>query len=102
MSAGDIDKFIVELDTTLRKFKTEFGIELINRTKVRTPVRTGALQNGWGFETKKTSISVYNTQPYAGYVEFGTPSMAPRAMLRTSLEESDEIAEIAMQKAKGK
>jgi HK97 gp10 family phage protein len=102
MSAGQIDNFIVDLETTLRKFKVEFGVELIARTKARTPVKTGALQNGFGFEVKKTSIAVYNTKDYAGYVEFGTPYMAPRAMLRTSLEESDEIADIAMQKAKGK
>jgi hypothetical protein len=98
-ASGDIDNFVVELDTKLRRFKMEYGVELLERTRQRTPVRTGALLGGWGFELKQTSIWVYNTQPYAGYVEYGTPTMAPRAMLRTSLAESEQIALVAKEKA---
>ena len=96
---GTIDKFAVELDTKLRRFKEEFGVELLERTRARTPVKSGALKGGWGFTNKKTSIEIYNTQEYAAYVEFGTDKMAPRAMLRTSLLEADQIIEVAKEKA---
>jgi hypothetical protein len=99
IGSGEIDKFSVELETHLRKFKEQFGIELLERTRARTPVRTGNLRDGWGFKLKDTSIEVYNTQPYATYVEYGTDKIAPRAMLRTSIAESDDIAKIAVQKA---
>lgn len=96
---GTIDKFSVELDTKLRRFKEEFGVELLERTRARTPVRSGALKGGWGFRNKATSIEIYNTQEYAAYVEFGTEKMAPRGMLRTSLLEADDITRVAKDKA---
>lgn len=96
---GEIDKFIVDLDTRLRRFKEEFGMELMERVKQKTPVRTGALRDGWGFEQKRESISVYNTQEYAGYVEYGTEKMAPRAMLRTTLLEKEQIAQVAKERS---
>jgi hypothetical protein len=97
--SGEIDKFSVELETHLRKFKEQFGIELLERTRARTPVRTGNLRDGWGFKLKDTSIEVYNTQPYATFVEYGTDKIAPRAMLRTSLAEADQITAVAAEKA---
>lgn len=96
---GEIDKFNVDLETRLKKFKEEFGIELLERVRARTPVRTGDLKGGWGFQMRQESIDIYNTKDYAGYVEFGTEKMAPRAMLRTSLLEKEQIAEIAKEKA---
>ena len=96
---GQIDKFLVQLDTNRRRLKEEFGVELLERTRQRTPVRTGALLGGWGFTVKKDSIEIYNTQDYAGFVEYGTIYMAPRAMLRTSLMEADQILQVAKEKA---
>jgi len=96
---GEIDKFNIDLDTRLRRFKEEWGVEFLERVRARTPVRTGALQGGWGFDQKKESIDVWNTQEYAGYVEYGTEKMAPRAMLRTTLLEAEQITEVAKEKA---
>ena len=98
MSPGEIDGVFLGLATKLRKFKTEFGSEFVERVKQRTPVRTGALQGGWGFETTATDISIYNTKDYAGFVENGTEHMAPRGMLRTTILEGQQIAMAVKQK----
>ena len=84
-SPGEIDKVFVELNTNLRKFKQEFAMEFQRRLENRTPVQKGFLLS--------------NTQDYAYYVEFGTPVMAPRAMVRTTLLEKDAIAAVAKQRA---
>ena len=83
---GTIDKFAVELDTKLRRFKEEFGVELLERTRARTPVKSGALKGGWGFTNKKTSIEIYNTQEYAAYVEFGTGPFAAKYVKQLPIE----------------
>ena len=99
IDGGSIDSWLIEMDTKLRKFKEEWAVEFLERVRYRTPVRTGALRDGWHQQQKQTSIDVSNTQPYAAYIEYGTPKIAPRAMLRTTLEEADQIAEIATHKA---
>lgn len=97
--AGEIDKVIIDLQTKLRKFPQLFLIEFLERVKRRTPVRTGKLQNGWGGTSKAGVIEVYNTQEYAEYVENGTPKMAPKGMLRATVLEVEQIAEVAAQQA---
>jgi len=99
MNPGEIDNFFVGLDTKLRKFKEEWGVEFLERVRQRTPVQTGALKGGWGFDMKAKDISVYNTKDYAAYVEYGTEKMAPRAMLQTTMLEKELITEVAKQKA---
>jgi len=86
------------LNTRLRKFKQAYAQELLARTERRTPVDTGALQRGWGVTMRQTGFTIYNTKEYASYVEFGTPHQPPKAMLRTSLAEGEQIAEIAARK----
>lgn len=88
------------LDTRLRKFKEQFGVEAVERMKQRTPVRTGVLKESYGFTLKAKDVEFWNLAPYATYVENGTPHMAPRAMMRTTLLlESEQIAEVAATKA---
>jgi hypothetical protein len=97
---ADIEQVCVELSTNLRKLKQEVGIELKERVEQRTPVgETGRLRRGWGFTLRKTSLDVYNTVEYAEYVEYGTPHMAPRGMLRATLLELPQIVEVAAVKA---
>ena len=98
-SPGEIDKVFVELNTNLRKFKQEFAMEFQRRLENRTPVLTGALQAGWVTKQTQKGFLLSNTQDYAYYVEFGTPVMAPRAMVRTTLFEKDAIAAVAKQRA---
>jgi hypothetical protein len=95
-----IQNVFAGLNTRLRKFKSEFGVEFMERVKEKTPVITGRLQNGWGFTMKQTDIEIWNVQDYASYVEYGTPKMAPRGMLRRTLLESQDIAKVAMERAK--
>ena len=68
--SGEIDKVFAGLDTRLRKFKQEFGMEVVERVKQRTPVVTGEMQAGWGFEMKATDIEIYNVSDHAAYVEY--------------------------------
>lgn len=99
IDGGTIKQFNIELETKLRRFKREFGIEFLSRVKERTPVRTGALQRGWHQTQRETSIDISNTKDYAAYIEYGTPTIAPRAMLRTTMEEAEIIVEIAAERA---
>lgn len=96
---GEIDRFFVELDTKLVKFKREFASETAKRVEDRTPVVTGALKAGWLTSITQTGFNISNIREYAAYVEYGTPDMAPRAMLRTTLLEADQIAQVAKERA---
>ena len=96
VNGGSIDQFLIDFEVKLEKFMSEFGIEFYSRLRRRTPVDTGRLKNSWGMQVKETGVEIWNETPYAAYVEFGTPKMAPRAMLRTTTEEAEEIAEIAL------
>lgn len=99
MNIEDFPKFAVDLQTKLVNFKREFAMEFKSRVEQRTPVRTGALKGGWHIELKSTEMELSNTQEYMPYVEFGTPSFGPRAMVRTTLLESDQIIEVAKERA---
>lgn len=96
---GELKDVTVELGTRLRNFKKFYAEELLRRVKARTPVDTGALQNGWGTTMRQESFDIWNTQDYAAYVEYGTEHQPPKAMLRSSLAEGQEIADVAAQKA---
>lgn len=95
---AEIDKVFAGLDTRLRRFKEAFAIEFLDRVKRRTPVRTGKLQRSWGATQRATDVEIYNVADYASYVEYGTERMEPRGMLRATLMEVDQIAEVAAQK----
>jgi hypothetical protein len=79
-------------------FMKEFLEIFLERVVERTPVKTGLLQASWGGEVKGDVITIENPVEYASYVEYGTVKMAPRAMLRTTMEESDQIAQEAMKR----
>lgn len=96
---AEIDKVFLKLDTNLRKFKQEIGIEATARAAARTPVKSGHLQNSWGFTMKATDIEIYNVADYASYIEYGTEHIAPVGMLRATLEEMPQIMEIAAERA---
>ncbi len=99
MKTGEIDKVFAGLNTKLRRFKSEFGMEFVERVEARTPVISGILQSGWGFTSKATDIEIWNLREYASYVEYGTPKMAPRGMLRATILECEDIAEVAAERA---
>jgi hypothetical protein len=93
MTPGEIDGIFAGLDTKLRKFRMEVGIEVRARAEQRTPVATGELKQSWGFDLNKNDIRFWNVAPYSSYVENGTEHMAPRGMLRTTLVELPDICE---------
>jgi len=96
---GEIDKYFIDLDTRLVNFKKEYAMEFQRRVEERTPVLTGALQKGWLNALTQTGFTISNIQPYASYVEYGTEKMAPRAMIGTTILESEQIAKVAKDKA---
>lgn len=103
MNDGQIDKVFVDLKSRLRNFKKEFVAEFLPRVERRTPVgETGDLKRGWGSTMKQEGFEVYNTKDYAGWVEYGTLTQRAQAMLRTTVAESEQIAEIALERAKKK
>jgi Bacteriophage HK97-gp10, putative tail-component len=95
---GELEPVCIDLGTRLRKFKQAYAEELLARVQRRTPVVTGDLQAGWGTTMHRESFDVWNTKEYADYVENGTPHMAPRRMLKSTIAEGEQIAEIAAAK----
>ena len=89
-------KLIERLD----KAKMLFQFEFMDRWNRRTPIRTGDLRAGNTVEVTDTSFTFDNEVEYFGYVEHGTPKMAPVGMLKTTLSEVDAIWEIANKRAK--
>lgn len=87
------------MKTGLRKFRHEFGAEFLERVKARTPVVSGRLQAGWDYKLQSYDVVIYNKVHYAGFVEYGTPKMEPRGMLRVTIMEVEQIAEVAAEKA---
>lgn len=94
-----ITKQFQGLKTNLRKFRHEYSKELLDRVKARTPVITGTLRDGWEYELSQKDVAVRNRVPYASFVEYGTEKMEPRAMLRTTAAEGEEIARVAAERA---
>lgn len=100
MAKGEIDQVFTNLKTRLRLYKREFGMEVLERTRARTPVVTGEMKAGWGFTEKATELEFWNVSDHSAYVEFGTPTQAPQAPLRRTLLEANEITQIAAERAK--
>lgn len=83
------------LDTALKLFAEES----VARIKRRTPSVTGTLRDGWQSSVTSDSITISNDVPYAGFVEYGTNKVAPRAMVRTTAEEAQSIWSQSVEKA---
>jgi hypothetical protein len=96
---SQINSTFIKLEEKIDKFKEEFAKEFLSRVKSRTPVITGRLQRSWEIVEYKKSIEIQNSAPYSYYVEYGTPKMAPRGMMRTTIAEKDQITQVARQKA---
>lgn len=94
-----VEQVIAEIDSELEGFIDDFAQEFLKRVKQRTPVITGTLQRGWTMSKTETEVEISNDVAYASYVEYGTPKMEPRAMLRTTLIEAEQIAEVAKRRA---
>lgn len=68
-----------------------YAQEVIERTKLKTPVQTGKLQDSWSSRVDSNTVEFRNDTDYAAYVEYGTVKMAPVGMLSTTLNESEVI-----------
>ncbi len=60
----------------IKQFLTEVGIEWLNKTVLRTPVKTGQLRESWelldAYKDGNTyCITLYNPVEYASWVEYG-------------------------------
>lgn len=96
---SDVDNIFKQLDDALVKFNQEYAAEFVSRVAARTPVASGKLRDGWQSTVTPDEIVIANAVEYAGYVEFGTPYVAPRGMLRTTVLEAEQIAAVARQKS---
>lgn len=67
----------------------EAGRRALARCKELTPVDTGRLRASMRIlvDSRGLKVSIGSDVPYAKYVEFGTSRMAPRAMIRRTLDE---------------
>lgn len=71
------------------RINDELLTELEKRMKLKTPVLSGRLKDGWKVEGN----SVINDVEYAGYVEMGTVHQRPVGMMSSTLLEVDDILE---------
>lgn len=66
---------------------------VVDRVKMRTPVKTGTLRDSIGFEKHgPESYEIGSYADYAVHIEFGTVHISPFAMFRTTLNEIETIA----------
>lgn len=93
---ADVEAIFTKYSNQIEAFKEEFANEFLERVKARTPVKTGLLQRSWESEIDEDAIVISNDVPYAQYIEYGTPKIAPFAMLEQTVAEVDEIAGIAL------
>lgn len=92
----NVEAIFDQYAATLDAFKEKFTEEFLTRVQMRTPVRTGVLRDGWQGDISGDLITISNEVPYAEYIEYGTPHIAPFAMLGQTIAEVDIIAEIAL------
>jgi hypothetical protein len=97
---ADIKGVFAGLNTRLRRFKGFWREEFHERVEQKTPVLSGEMQRSWYSEEKRTDIEIGNFAEHASHVEYGTIHMAPRAPLRRTLMEANEISRIAIERAK--
>lgn len=85
-----------QIKSELNEFVVDFANEIIDEVydgvKKRTPVRTGTARDGW----EKQNIDklgdqgvVGNDVDYIVYLEDGTVKMAPRNMVKRTLQDID-------------
>ena len=114
----DIAKFVEKAGDRADLVVRELALDLFTKVKFKTPVDTGRLRAAWGvgvnvlpkggneagmaLQTAKAGDTIYiaNNVEYAVYVEFGTSKMAPRAMVRTTVDEFQAAVSRAAAEAK--
>lgn len=80
-----------KLEPDFDAFFDEVAKEMLARIKRRTPVKTGATQNGWAIVRNGAKIQFTNDQPAANFLEHGTSNMEPVGMVRTTVAEMPQI-----------
>jgi len=93
----DIATAVGNVKTKLRKLPQAIGAEATRRAALYTPYVTGKLQNGWGFEFKDSTVTIYNVVEYASHVNYGTPFMEARGMTMRVRLEFQQIVDVAAQ-----
>lgn len=96
--------FDVQMKRAVAKINADVGLvmqaathELIEDIRARTPVDTGRLQAGWEVvPLGPLQAVVANEVEYAEHVEFGTATMAPRAMARTAMANWQRLVDRAV------
>jgi hypothetical protein len=113
---AELDRYAGRAGASVQRFASEFIQELNNQVIIATPVDTGFLRNSWfgsigspsggaGGSGGASALDVAtvklwvgdvfyatNTASYAGFVEYGTIRMAPRAFVRNTIARAQEIA----------
>lgn len=70
-------KFLKNFNKFIEDFLFEQGMRALRKTKLRTPVDTGALRNAWNVDENvyrsgdKLYIILHNPLNYASFVEYG-------------------------------
>lgn len=85
----DIDQDLKDLDN----FNTKFAAEFLARVQRRTPVKSGKLREGFQATATKESIEVSNDVPYAQVIEQGNETHRPVGMVKTTIEEIEQIVQ---------
>ena len=88
-----VDEAIRELQQAEQKFVDLF----IERVKQKTPVLTGTLRDGWEGKIFNGSYEFSNPANYTASVEYGTEKQSPVGMLSSTLQETEQIMDQALQ-----
>lgn len=74
---NNYEKVLKDFNTFIEDFLFEQAMRALRKTKLRTPVDTGALRNAWDIdknvqrEGNTLCIKIFNPLEYASFVEYG-------------------------------
>jgi|SRR5690349_18198213 HK97 gp10 family phage protein len=88
-----LERLASQMESTIPKTALQTGADrLVETSKSRAPVVTGALRNSIQVgEASPTSATVEAEVEYAGFVEFGTSRMSAEPYLRPGIPEAARV-----------
>ncbi|MDM0042145.1 HK97 gp10 family phage protein [Variovorax sp. J22R193] len=88
-----------EFGRAVAELMGKVGQEMVSRMARRTPVRTGAAQQGWKLtNVSKDGFEIENDVEYVTHLENGTVHMKPHHMVRSTMEEAQQIVDQCVRK----
>lgn len=85
---GELERLLAELEDVPEAVAEDVGRQLVQAARSLSPVRTGALRDGWGYSVKDGRVSLTNREDYAAFQE---PDIGQAALERVKIDLSKHM-----------